>query len=83
MVRISGINSLNFGANTNLYTKREKLDNSEMYINSKLSAVYQRTIADCFVASKLNSIRQFTGTANTTPAKPSEKTTGKSFDKTA
>lgn len=60
MARINGITSINLpGFGNNLYTKRQTSDNSEIYISSKLSKIYQQTVADCFVASKLNSIRQF------------------------
>lgn len=60
MARITGVNSAgltSFG--NNLYSKRQTGDNSEIYISSKLSKIYQQTVADCFVASKLNSIREF------------------------
>lgn len=49
---------LNFGSN--LYAKREVSDNSEIYITSKLDKLSRQTIADCFVASKLDSLRKFT-----------------------
>lgn len=58
MTKISGVNLLNFGSN--LYAKREVSDNSEIYITSKLNKLSRQTIADCFVASKLDSLRKFT-----------------------
>ncbi|GBF22769.1 hypothetical protein tpqmel_0173 [Candidatus Gastranaerophilus sp. (ex Termes propinquus)] len=60
MVRISGVNLTNFGSNGSLYTKRDQIDNSEIYINSKLAALYERAIAQSFAASRLSSIRKFT-----------------------
>lgn len=61
MVRITGISQAgSFGSGGSLFTRRDQIDNSEMYINSKLSALYQRAIADCFVSTKLNSIKKFT-----------------------
>ncbi len=56
MTRISGVNP-SFG--DNLYAKRQVGDNSEIYISSRLSRLSQQTIADCFVRSKLGSIRNF------------------------
>ena len=60
MARINGVklNKLSFGSG--IQTKRQCLDNSEIYISSKLSRLYQQAVADCFVGEKLNSIKKFT-----------------------
>ncbi|MBE7706532.1 MAG: hypothetical protein E7Z91_04750 [Cyanobacteria bacterium SIG30] len=59
-MKIRAINSniLSFGYN--LQTKRSCRDNSEMYISSKLSKLYEQAVADRFINSKLDSIRKFT-----------------------
>jgi|GEM_PF-1420994 len=62
MVRISGINTAgNFGSAGNLYTKREQIDNSEIYIKSKLAKVYERTLANVAFAGRLKKLEEFTG----------------------
>ncbi len=58
MTRILGINLPNFG--NSVYVRREPVDHSEIYIDSKLSKLSRQTIADCFQQSNLNSLRQFT-----------------------
>ena len=61
MARIQSIttNRIAFGASV-YNTKRQNIDNSESYVQSKLSKLYDQAIADCFVNSKLESIRKFT-----------------------
>lgn len=60
MAKINGINMNGLAFGSGAYTKRRCVDNSEIYISSKLSKLYKQAVADCFVNSKLDSIRKFT-----------------------
>ena len=60
MARINSIKLINYSFSGNdLQTKRQCLDNSDIYISSKLSKLYQQAIADSFVKSKTTSIKKF------------------------
>lgn len=61
MARINGITAagkIAFGAS--LYNTKRHMDNSETYVQSKLTRLYNQALADCFANSKLESIRKFT-----------------------
>ncbi len=60
MARINSIKLNAFSFGNCIQTKRQCIDNSEIYISSKLSRLYQQAVADCFVGQKLNSIKKFT-----------------------
>lgn len=61
MTRIQGITTGKVSFGGSLYnTKRRNMDNSETYVLSKLAKLYDQAVADCFVSSKLESIRKFT-----------------------
>ena len=55
MTRINGINTSSSNGYLNIYTKRTCLDNSEIYITSKLNMLYEKTISD---RNTFNSKRQ-------------------------
>lgn len=61
MSKIQSITTNRIAFGGQLYnTKRQNMDNSESYVQSKLAKLYDQAIADYFVSSKLESIRKFT-----------------------
>lgn len=46
MAKINGININNIDGTHSIYTKRTCLDNSEIYITSKLNMLYEKTLMD-------------------------------------
>ncbi len=46
MTRINGISINNTNGYPSIYTKRTCLDNSEIYITSKLNMLYEKTMLD-------------------------------------
>ena len=46
MAKTNGINTNKIFEYPNIYTKRTCLDNSEIYITSKLNMLYEKTLSD-------------------------------------